>query len=412
MLKLLLNKEKRTPHFKNFCFLILLMTFIGGCFYYYKSSKKLPSSEALKKVGWWGRPNFHDDLDNGSLVAAIDKNIEYLEKLPSNRTISCGDRQYKVEEVKESFRHFLSIIKKSKDEKDLIYRIKKDFDIYRSVGRGRKKMVLFTGYYEPIIKGSRKKTEFYQYPIYGKPDDLIVINLGNFRQSLKGKRIVGRIDNGKVVPYYDRKSIDQFRSLSGRGFEIAWLSNPIDAFFLHIQGSGIIEMIDGPSINVNYKSANGRSYKSIGRLLIKEGKVPKEVMSMQAIRQYLKSHPEEMDRVLSHNESYVFFRTVDQGPIGSIGVQLTPGRSIASDASIFPKGGLAFIETEVPVTDEKGKVTGWKKISRFVVDQDTGGAIKGPGRIDIYFGSGNEAGNLAGAMNREGKLYYLIKKRG
>lgn len=411
MNKVLLYLDKRLSHFKKICVLILLMVFIGGCVYFYKPDRRLVSSKGLTKVGWWDRPYFHDDFDSELLLSAIKKNFEYLERLSPDKVYTIGEQQYSAEEVKESFRHFVSILKESKDEKQFHDRIIKDFDIYRSVGRNRKKMVLFTGYFEPLIKGSSKKTDIYKYPIYKKPEDLIKINLGDFKGSLKGKKIIARIDNGVVVPYYDRKSIDRSGSLLGRGFEIAWLSDPLDVFFLHIQGSGIIEMADGFNINVNYSAANGREYRSIGRLLIKEGKVPKEVMSMQSIRKYLKNHPEEMDRILFYNKSYVFFRVVNQGPIGSTGVQLTAGRAIASDPSIFPKGWLAFIETEIPVVEANGRVTGWKKISRFVLNQDTGGAIKGPGRIDIFFGTGSKAGELAGNMNREGKLYYLIKKK-
>ncbi|MEE9165225.1 MAG: MltA domain-containing protein [Nitrospinota bacterium] len=368
-------------------------------------------SDALKKIGWWGRPNFYDDLDMGLLLAAIEKNNKFLNRLPADRVFTYGNQKYSVKEVKESFRYFISILKESKDRSDLNYRIIRDFNIYTSVGFDSTKKVLFTGYYEPVIKGNYKKTDDYQYPIYGKPDDLIEINLGDFRRSFKGKRIIARIKDRAVTPYHDRKSIDLFGFLSGQGLEIAWLSDPLDVFFLHIQGSGIIEMPDGSKINVNYAATNGREYRSIGRLLIKEEKIPKEMMSMKAIREYLKSHPEEIERVLFHNESYVFFRVVEQGPIGSTGVPVTAGRSIASDTRIFPKGGLAFIETEIPVTDVEGNVTGWEKISRFVVAQDAGGAIKGPGRVDIFFGTGKESAKLAGAMNREGRLFFLIKKR-
>ena len=397
--------------FWNFCLPLFLISFLAGCFYYYKPTGELSPSEALKKAGWWGRPYFNDDLDKESLLTAIEKNNEFLNRLPANMVFTYGDQQFSVEDVKESFRHFISIIKESKDGSDLNYRITRDFDIYSSIGFDNRENVLFTGYYEPIIKGNFEKTEDYQYPVYGKPNDLIKVNLGDFRRNLKGKRIIARIDNGAVIPYHDRKSIDRFGFLSGRGLEIAWLSDPLDVFFLHIQGSGIIEMTDGSKINVNYAAANGREYRSIGRLLIEEGKIPKEAMSMKAIRDYLKSHPEEMERVLFYNESYVFFRVVEQGPIGSTGVPMTAGRSIASDARIFPKGGLAFIETEIPVTDVKGNVKDWKKISRFVVAQDAGGAIKGPGRVDIFFGTGEEAAKMAGAMNREGRLFFLIKKR-
>ena len=397
--------------FLNFYLLIFFISFLGGCASYYKPAGKLFPSDALKKIGWWDRPNFYDDLDMRSLLAAIEKNNKFLNRLPAYRVFTYGNQKYSVKEVKESFRHFISILKESEDRSDLNYRIIRDFNIYTSIGFDSTKKVLFTGYYEPVIKGNYKKTDDYQYPIYSKPDDLIEIKLGDFRRSFKGKRIIARIKDGAVTPYHDRKSIDLSGFLSGQGLEIAWLSDPLDAFFLHIQGSGIIKMPDGSKINVNYAAANGREYRSIGRLLIKEGKIPKEMMSMKAIREYLKSNPEEMERVLFHNESYIFFRVVEQGPIGSTGVPVTAGRSIASDTRIFPKGGLAFIETEIPITDVEGNVTGWENISRFVVAQDAGGAIKGPGRADIFFGTGKESAKLAGAMNREGRLFFLIKKR-
>lgn len=397
--------------FRNFFLFIFFISFLGGCFPYHQPVGRPSPEEALEKAGWWGRPGFYDDLEKESLLAAIERNNEFLNRLPADRVFTYGDQKYSVEEVKESFRHFVSILKESEGESDLNYRITRDFNIYTSVGFDNTKKVLFTGYYEPIIKGNYKKTDDYQYPIYGKPDDLIEIKLGDFKRNFKGKKIIARIKDGAVIPYHDRKSIDQFGFLSGRGLEIAWLSDPVDVFFLHIQGSGIIEMPDGSKISVNYSAANGREYRSIGRLLIEEERVPKELMSMKAIREYLKSHPEEIERVLFYNESYVFFRVVEQGPIGSTGVPVTAGRSIASDTRIFPKGGLAFIKTEIPLTDVEGNVTGWKKISRFVVNQDTGGAIKGPGRIDIFFGTGKESAKLAGAMNREGRLFFLIKKR-
>lgn len=396
----------------KFYLLIFLVSFTGGCYFFSKPAGKSAPNEVLQRVGWLGRPTFHDDLDKESLLAAIEKNNIYLNRLPGNRVISYGDKKYTVNDVKKSFNHFTSILKESKSGSELHDRVTKDFDIYRPVEDSSEKKVLFTGYYEPIMKGNSKRSGEYQYPIYAKPDDLFAINLGNFRKGLKGKKIIARIENGAVVPYYDRKSIDGFGLLLERGLEIAWLSDLVDVFFLHVQGSGIVEMTDGSKLNVNYAAANGREYRSIGRFMIKEGMVPKEMMSMKSIREYLKSNPGEMEKILFYNESYVFFRVVDEGPIGSTGVPVTAKRSIAADGRIFPKGGLAFIQTEVPVTDAEGVVTEWKKISRFVVDQDSGGAIKGPGRIDIFFGTGDEAAMLAGNMNREGKIFYLIKKEG
>ena len=410
MNKFLYNFKKGPFKKRDFYIFPLLLLVLAGCVYYLSSWRMVPSV-VLKKVGWWDRPYFRDNLKSEQLHRAIEKNFEYLKRLSPSKIFNCGSKQYSLEDVKESFRLFISILNDSKDEKEFNRRIYRNFDIYRSVGRGKKKKVLFTGYYEPIFEGSREKTKVFKYPIYSKPEDMIEINLGDFISNLKGKQIIGRIQHGKVVPYYDRRSIDQLGLLAGNGFEIAWLSDPIDVFFLHIQGSGIIKTIEGNNLNVHYAAKNGKKYRSIGRLLIEKEKISKEAMSMQSIRKYLESHPEEMDKILFYNESYVFFDIVEQGPIGSIGVQLTSGRSIASDSKIFPKGGLAFIETEFPVTDEEGRVKGWEKISRFVVDQDTGGAIKGPGRIDIFFGTGDKAGERAGPMNREGNLYYLFKKK-
>ena len=215
---------------------------------------------------------------------------------------------------------------------------------------------------------------------------------------------------GNLVPYYSRREIDELGSLRGRGYEIAWVKNPIDFFFLHIQGSGILRLEDGRRLLVGYAGANGRPYRSIGRLLIDRGKIPQEEMSMQRLRRYLLDYPEEQNEIFFYNESYVFFRFSEEGPLGNIEVPLTPGRSIATDARLFPKGALAFIVTERPVLDAAGQLIGWQSFSRFVLNQDTGGAIRGPQRADLYFGSGFEAEAGAGYMNRPGKLYFLSLK--
>ena len=165
--------------FLNFYLLIFFISFLGGCASYYKPAGKLSPSDALKKIGWWGRPNLYDDLDMRSLLAAIEKNNKFLNRLPADRVFTYGNQKYSVKEVKESFRHFISILKESEDRSDLNYRIIRDFNIYTSIGFDSTKKVLFTGYYEPVIKGNYKKTDDYQYPIYSKPDDLIEIKLGD-----------------------------------------------------------------------------------------------------------------------------------------------------------------------------------------------------------------------------------------
>jgi membrane-bound lytic murein transglycosylase A len=271
--------------------------------------------------------------------------------------------------------------------------------------------VLFTGYYEPVLKGSPERSEQYRYPIYRKPDDSVVVQLGKFREKYRNERLVGRIENGELVPYFTREEIDGAGVLENRGLEIAWFADPIDIFFLHIQGSGMICLPDGACFQVSYAQSNGRAYRSIGRLLIDSGKATRENLSMQGIKKYLREHPEEAREILNHNESYVFFRRVEEGPVGSIGVALTGGRSIATDQTIFPRGALAFIKTRKPVIGPGGDINSWVPFSRFVLNQDTGGAITGPGRVDLFCGRGREAEITAGHLKEEGELYFLVLKK-
>jgi membrane-bound lytic murein transglycosylase A len=224
------------------------------------------------------------------------------------------------------------------------------------------------------------------------------------------EKLVGRLEGGNVVPYYSRREIDELGYLQGRGYEIAWVKDPIELFFLHIQGSGILQLEDGSRLFIGYAGQNGRPYRSIGRWLIDRDKIPREEMSMQRLRRYLLDYPEERNEIFFYNESYVFFRFSREGPLGNIEVPLTPGRSIATDARLFPKGALAFILTERPVLDASGQLVGWQSFARFVLNQDTGGAIRGLQRADLYFGTGAEAGAGAGYMNRPGRLYFLSLK--
>jgi membrane-bound lytic murein transglycosylase A len=186
----------------------------------------------------------------------------------------------------------------------------------------------------------------------------------------------------------------------------------IDLFFLHIQGSGRIYLTNGKTIRVHYHGANGRPYRSIGRLLIDQGKLGAAEMSMQRLKAYLKDHPEEVDEVLNHNPSYVFFKTETTGPIGAIGVDLTPGRSVAVDRRVFPMAAPAFMQTQIPVVDGNGRIDRWMDFSAFALNQDTGGAIQGPGRVDIFWGNGPYARIAAGHMQHEGAFYLLILNPG
>jgi membrane-bound lytic murein transglycosylase A len=270
--------------------------------------------------------------------------------------------------------------------------------------------MLFTGYYEPLLSCRISADGTFRYPLYRRPDDIIEIDLAQFGPGFPKNRIYGRLDGGKVIPYYSREEIDRKKVLAGRELEILWCSDLVDIYVLQVQGSGKVDLGDGNIISVLYDGQNGRPYTSIGKYLIDTGAITKEKMSMQAIREYLHSYPEKMDEVFSQNQSYVFFR-LDTGPsLGNIGVPLTPGRSIATDSRLFPKGALGLITTQKPII-ANGVITGWAPFTRFVVNQDTGGAIKGPGRVDLFFGQGSDAELFAGNLQHEGELFFLMRKK-
>jgi membrane-bound lytic murein transglycosylase A len=351
------------------------------------------------------RLDVNDDLDAESLRLAIRRSMDYLEKLPPERVVGVQPRAITAGEVIESLQAFDRLLEHWFCRPCLGREIEAQFDLVPSSSEDLSAQVLFTGYYQPIIEGSLVPTEAYRFPLYGKPADLVVASRENSESN------PGRIDQGDLVPYFSRREIDELGMLAGRGLEIVWLKDPVDAFFLHIQGSGIIRLPDGGELMVGYAGQNGRAYRSIGRLLIDNGEIAKEEMSMQRLRRYLADNPGRQNEIFAYNESYVFFRINSEGALGSLGVPVTPGRSIATDARLFPKGALAVIKTEIPLIDEAGGLAGWRPVSRFVLNQDTGGAIRGFQRADYFFGSGGTAGALAGYMNRPGKLYFLIPKK-
>lgn len=397
--------------------LVLLLLLVGGCTYFRKPpvvpAPPPPQKEGppLAIVTGSDLPEFRDDLDRESLAKAVRKSLEYYKRLPERTAYRVGAERFTVRNMRESLEAFLLIIETSDSPAAMEKRVRETFDVYRASGSGPSARVLFTGYYEPVLKGSRERSEQYRYPIYRKPDDSVVVQLGKFREKYRNERLVGRFENGELVPYFTREEIDGAGVLENRGLEIAWFADPVDIFFLHIQGSGMICLADGACFQVSYAQSNGRAYRSIGKLLIDSGKATRENLSMQGIKKYLREHPEEIEGILNYNESYVFFRRVEEGPVGSIGVALTGGRSIATDQTIFPRGALAFIKTRKPVIGPGGDIRSWVPCSRFVLNQDTGGAITGPGRVDLFCGRGREAEITAGHLKEEGELYFLVLKK-
>ncbi|MDP2602827.1 MAG: MltA domain-containing protein [Deltaproteobacteria bacterium] len=354
-------------------------------------------------------PRIGDDLDSESLRAAIRQSVVYLKRLAPDRVVGEQPRRFTVKEVLNSLLAFDELLDRRDCPECWAKEFEERFELIPSSTDAASLDVLFTGYYQPMIEGSLVSTTEYRYPLYGKPADLIAAEQVTLRPVPKTERVVGRLDGESFVPYYSRREIDDLGSLRGRGYEIAWVKDPIDLFFLHIQGSGILKLPDGRRVGVGYATQNGRAYRSIGRLLIDNGKIPREEMSMQRLRRYLRDHPEEMSEILAYNESYVFFRFVE-GPLGSLEVPVTAGRSIATDLRLFPKGALAFIETQEPMIDDAGRLIGWKPFSRIVLNQDSGGAIRGFQRVDLFFGTGDQAAAAAGYMNSRGRLYFLALK--
>lgn len=346
-----------------------------------------------------------DDLDADSLRAAIRHSLAYLHKLPPERVVGEQPRRLTAKDIVDSLHAFEKLLDHWHCPACLGGEIGARFELTPSSADGASAEVLFTGYYQPVIEGSLVPTEVYRFPLYGKPADLATAPADE-----NGESSVQRIEQGKLLPYYSRREIDELGVLKGRGLEIAWVKDPIEVFFLHIQGSGIIRLPDGGELSVGYAAQNGRPYRSIGRLLIDNGKIAKEEMSMQRLRQYLNDNPQEQSDIFAYNESYVFFRVNPVGPLGSLEVPVTAGRSIASDGRLFPKGALALMQTEIPIIDAAGQLAGWRPVTRFVLNQDSGGAIRGLRRADYYFGTGAAAGDLAGYMNRPGRLFFLALK--
>ncbi|MCR9212793.1 MAG: MltA domain-containing protein [Proteobacteria bacterium] len=264
---------------------------------------------------------------------------------------------------------------------------------------------LFTGYYEASLKGSQVRQGFYTTPLHLRPPELVMVDLGQFRDELKGQRIAGKVENGNLKPFDPRADIES-GALEGRELELVWVDSAIDAFFLHIQGSGIVEMDDGSTLRVGYAAQNGHPYFAIGKALIERGHVPKEEMSMQAIRSWLDANPDQADEVMQLNASYVFFRQLDgDGPIGAQGVELTAERSLAVDRKWMPLGVPIFLETEVAGASSTSPPRPFRKL---MMAQDTGGAIRGPVRGDVFWGYGDHAYEMSGAMKNDGRYWILL----
>lgn len=355
-------------------------------------------------------PEFSDDMTHDGLEHALLKSLAYLQKIPIDRQFAFGQDRYTTEHLIRSLQYFLEFVQTRPNTDELDEFIRANYRVYRSVGRNDNGEVLYTGYYEPDLRGSLHRSADYRFPIYARPQDLISVDLALFNQKYAGETIIARYSDHQVLPYYERREIETDGVLEGNAEILAWVADPVDVFFLQIQGSGKVYLDNGEVLNVHYHTSNGRPYRSIGKLLIDREKISVEEMSMQKIREYLNNHPDEIKDVFNYNPSYVFFKNEPDGPLGNINVKLTPGRSIALDRRIFPKAALCFIETEKPLVDGAGQIQSWQRFTRFALNQDTGGAIRGPGRADLFWGNGPYAEIAAGHLKHPGKLYFLVLK--
>ncbi len=271
------------------------------------------------------------------------------------------------------------------------------------VWAGKEREGLFTGYYEASLRGSRTRHGPYQVPLYTRPDDLVMVQLGDFREELKGQRIAGRVVDGNLKPYEDRAAIVA-GNWPHNDKVMVWVDSPVDAFFVQIQGSGVVQLDDGGVMRIGYAGQNGHVYYAIGRELIARGHLTKENVSMQAIREWLTANPAEGEEVMNTNRSYVFFHELEgEGPLGGENVALTPGRSLAVDRSLIPYGVPLWVDIEEPVP-------GAGKLRRLMIAQDTGGAITGPVRGDVFWGYGAKAEAMAGPMKSRGRYWMLLPK--
>jgi len=386
----------------------MMLVFLFSC------GKTLPvtkPADALSRISWWRAEKPTDDLVFKDMAAAVRRSLEYYETLPPETVFFFGPEKISSFDLIMTLRNFLLIIENdSLPYQQKIDLIKKSFTAYRVAGSNGRGKMLVTGYYEPVISCRNMPDATFKYPLYKRPNDIIEVDLSLFGIDAPRNKILGRMENKKVVPYYSREEIDQKRMLAEKKLEILWCSDLMDIHVLQVQGSGKADLGDGRIVSVLYNGQNGRQYRSIGKYLLEEGIIPKEAMSLQAIRDYVKNNPDKLIDVLNKNPSYVFFRLDDGPSLGSLSVPLTPGRSIATDNRLLPKGALGFLVSYKPVI-ENGSIKSWEPFTRFVMNQDTGGAIKGPGRVDLFWGQGQEAELSAGHLQHEGELYFLLWKK-
>ncbi len=350
-------------------------------------------------------PQLTDDDNYQNLNQAIEQSLHYLQTQPTETSFIAAGRVISNQDIKNSLTVFQKILALKLPPQAFRASIKKRFDMFQATGTTKMnadKTMLITGYYQPVVEGCLHKQAPYLYPLYAVPPDLVV------RSTRGGHKQIGRIHKGHFIRYWTREEIDTQGKAAGH--ELVWLKDPLDVFFLHVQGSGVIRLRNGQLRTIRFARKNGLPYRSIGKFMVKTKRITLAEASMATIRSYIRAHPEERDTILFTNPSYIFFTWAKQpGAVGNLGQQLTPGRSVAADQHCFPAGALAYLQSREPVVQNQ-QIISWKPAHRFVLIQDSGSAILGPGRIDIFWGAGPAAGAKAGAMKEPGNFFLFLLK--
>jgi len=357
-----------------------------------------PGQSALRKItNPYETPDFTLACINlRGLRDSIENSLNYMSK-PSSRQFYPVDDITHSRAVK-SLEAFAELLDGGLTGQELNQAVRDKFDVYISVGCDDRGTVLFTGYYTPIFDGSGKPDERYRYPLYNQPPDLV--------KGPDGEILGRRTADGSVIPYPPRAVIERAQML--RGKELIWLTDPFEVYIAHVQGSAKIRLPDGNLQTVGYAGNNGHEYKSISQQMVSDGVISKNQLSLAAMIDYFKKHTDQVARYTGLNPRFVFFRNEQGSPRGSLNEPVTAYRTVATDKSIFPRAAITYITTTLPKL-QAGQVVN-ELYSGFALDQDTGGAIRAPGRCDVYMGIGDDAGRLAGQTYQEGKLYYLFLK--
>jgi membrane-bound lytic murein transglycosylase A len=362
-------------------------------------------------------PRFEETFKaRAGLIKAAKKAIKYLGSLPPEKTLKVADRSYAPAALIDSAKEIVDIAQTAKTADEFDARVRAAFDVFQSAGSDGQGRVIFSSYYQPTLKASLKKSEAYPYPLYRRPPDMVEVDLAAFDKKFAGSEpMLGRVGKDKrVTPYPSRDDIDRRKALAGKGLEVAWLKDALEVMDLHVQGSGILKFASGKEILVQYAGTNGRPYNSVGLTLIRTGAMSRDEITHAKLADYLRANPDAAAWILAQNPRYTFFDSAplpeDGEPFGAAEQSLTPARAIAIDPAVVPLGALTFFTTTSPQADKTGRLLGQFPTARFAFGLDTGGAIKGPGRVDIYAGHGAQAEATARGQWADGKLFILVKK--